>query len=166
MLDYSIRAPLAPSISLGLYGWTGRGESSSMVPEPKSWVQFLPAMHFLPLCVIIPTYLAVLLSTHMARARGRDSHARGGMLDYSIRGLLVPFHITWVLWLDWLGGASSNEYFRVIHGYFSMDRISCAGELLAHIRTVKMYSWEKLFTERLMEIRELEVKHLAVCNCS
>ncbi|CAN6208441.1 unnamed protein product [Urochloa humidicola] len=40
-------------------------------------------------------------------------------------------------------------------------RISCAGELLAHIRTVKMYSWEKLFTERLVERRESEVKHLA-----
>ncbi|KAF0901952.1 hypothetical protein E2562_011785 [Oryza meyeriana var. granulata] len=40
-------------------------------------------------------------------------------------------------------------------------RISCAGELLAHIRTVKMYSWEKLFTQRLVERRELEVKHLA-----
>lgn len=47
-----------------------------------------------------------------------------------------------------------------------MNRISCAGELLAHIRTVKMYSWEKLFTERLVERRESEVKHLAVCNCS
>uniref|UniRef100_J3MBW1 MRP-like ABC transporter n=2 Tax=Oryza brachyantha TaxID=4533 RepID=J3MBW1_ORYBR len=41
------------------------------------------------------------------------------------------------------------------------ERISCAGELLAHIRTVKMYSWEKLFTQRLVERRELEVKHLA-----
>ncbi|KAL6606766.1 hypothetical protein ACP70R_042419 [Stipagrostis hirtigluma subsp. patula] len=40
-------------------------------------------------------------------------------------------------------------------------RISCAGELLAHIRTVKMYSWEKLFTQRLVERRKLEVKHLA-----
>ncbi|PAN25430.1 hypothetical protein PAHAL_4G300900 [Panicum hallii] len=40
-------------------------------------------------------------------------------------------------------------------------RISCAGEVLAHIRTVKMYSWEKLFTERLVERRESEVKHLA-----
>nr|CAB3469604.1 unnamed protein product [Digitaria exilis] len=42
-----------------------------------------------------------------------------------------------------------------------LHTISCAGELLAHIRTVKMYSWEKLFTERLMERRESEVKHLA-----
>jgi hypothetical protein len=25
MLDYSIRGPLAPSISPGFYGWTGRG---------------------------------------------------------------------------------------------------------------------------------------------
>ncbi|KAG8093776.1 hypothetical protein GUJ93_ZPchr0012g20484 [Zizania palustris] len=41
------------------------------------------------------------------------------------------------------------------------ERISCTGELLAHIRTVKMYSWEKLFTQRLVERRELEVKHLA-----
>ncbi|KAM0893839.1 hypothetical protein ACQ4PT_024870 [Festuca glaucescens] len=41
------------------------------------------------------------------------------------------------------------------------ERISCAGELLAHIRTVKMYSWEKLFTQRLKKRRELEVKHLA-----
>ena len=44
-------------------------------------------------------------------------------------------------------------------------RISCAGELLAHIRTVKMYSWDKLFTQRLNKRRELEVKHLAVCSC-
>ncbi|RLM54944.1 ABC transporter C family member 13 isoform X1 [Panicum miliaceum] len=44
-------------------------------------------------------------------------------------------------------------------------RISCAGEVLAHIRTVKMYSWEKLFTERLVERRESEVKHLAVFTC-
>ncbi|KAJ1258328.1 hypothetical protein BS78_10G066900 [Paspalum vaginatum] len=40
-------------------------------------------------------------------------------------------------------------------------RISCAGELLTNIRTVKMYSWEKLFTERLVERRESEMKHLA-----
>uniref|UniRef100_A0ACD6AEE6 Uncharacterized protein n=1 Tax=Avena sativa TaxID=4498 RepID=A0ACD6AEE6_AVESA len=41
------------------------------------------------------------------------------------------------------------------------ERVSCAGELLANIRTVKMYSWEKLFTQRLNKRRELEVKHLA-----
>jgi hypothetical protein len=29
-----------------------------------------------------------------------------------------------------------------------------------------MYSWEKLFTQRLKKRRELEVTHLAVCNCS
>jgi hypothetical protein len=28
-LDYSIRGPLASSISPGFYGWTGRGEPSS-----------------------------------------------------------------------------------------------------------------------------------------
>jgi len=55
---------------------------------------------------------------------------------------------------------------NIIHGLFSIHRISCAGELLAHIRTVKMYSWEKLFTERLVERRESEVHHLAVCKSS
>jgi hypothetical protein len=35
----------------------------------------------------LPYYL---LSTHMAQARGRDSHVGGGMLDYSIRGSLAP----------------------------------------------------------------------------
>jgi hypothetical protein len=32
---------------------------SSTVPEPRSWVQFLPATHFLPLRVIIFTYLVI-----------------------------------------------------------------------------------------------------------
>jgi hypothetical protein len=74
-----------------------------MVLEPRSLV------HFLPLRVIILTYLSsrglgfnspghtffslcnnsklhcCLLSTHMVKARGRDSHERGGMLDHSIR---------------------------------------------------------------------------------
>jgi hypothetical protein len=59
LLDYSIRTPFTSSISLGFYGWTGRGRPSSMVPEPRSWVQFPPAMYFLLLCLIILTYLAV-----------------------------------------------------------------------------------------------------------
>jgi hypothetical protein len=62
-----------------------------MVPELRSWVQFFPATHFLPLHVIIPTYLAISLSTYMVRARGRDSHAGGGMLDYSKRDPLAHF---------------------------------------------------------------------------
>ncbi|KAJ3683780.1 hypothetical protein LUZ60_014007 [Juncus effusus] len=41
------------------------------------------------------------------------------------------------------------------------ERIRSAGELLAHIRTVKMYSWEEFFTNRLIKRRELEVKHLS-----
>jgi hypothetical protein len=36
VLDYSIRGPLAPSISPWFYGWIGRGGPSSMVPEPRS----------------------------------------------------------------------------------------------------------------------------------
>ncbi|XVE89152.1 hypothetical protein DITRI_Ditri19aG0127600 [Diplodiscus trichospermus] len=41
------------------------------------------------------------------------------------------------------------------------ERIRRTGELLAHIRTLKMYSWEILFSSWLMETRSLEVKHLA-----
>ncbi|XP_020082165.1 ABC transporter C family member 13 isoform X1 [Ananas comosus] len=41
------------------------------------------------------------------------------------------------------------------------ERIRSAGELLAFIRTLKMYSWEDLFMKRLMERREMEVKHLS-----
>jgi hypothetical protein len=46
MLDYSIRGTLAPSILPGFYGWIGREGSSSMVSEPRSWVQFPLATQF------------------------------------------------------------------------------------------------------------------------
>jgi hypothetical protein len=46
VLDYSIRDFLAPSISPVFYGWTGREGSSSMVSEPRSWVQFPLATQF------------------------------------------------------------------------------------------------------------------------
>jgi hypothetical protein len=64
---------------------------SSMVPEPRFWVQFLSVTHFLSLSVIILTYLIVSLSTHMSRTCGHDSHAEGGMLDYNIRDPLASF---------------------------------------------------------------------------
>ncbi|KAK8584710.1 hypothetical protein V6N13_138661 [Hibiscus sabdariffa] len=41
------------------------------------------------------------------------------------------------------------------------ERIRRTGEILAHIRTLKMYSWEILFSSWLMDTRSLEVKHLA-----
>ncbi|PPR96188.1 hypothetical protein GOBAR_AA24486 [Gossypium barbadense] len=41
------------------------------------------------------------------------------------------------------------------------ERIRRTGELLAHIRTLKMYSWESLFSSWLMDTRSLELKHLA-----
>jgi hypothetical protein len=46
MLEYSIRGLLVHSISLGFYGCTGRGRSSSMVSELRSWVQFPLATQF------------------------------------------------------------------------------------------------------------------------
>ncbi|XP_038982338.1 ABC transporter C family member 13-like isoform X1 [Phoenix dactylifera] len=41
------------------------------------------------------------------------------------------------------------------------ERIRGAGELITYIRTLKMYSWEHLFTKRLMERRAMEVQHLS-----
>jgi hypothetical protein len=46
MLDYSIRGLLVHFISPRFYSCTGRGGSSSMVPEPRSWVQFPPVTQF------------------------------------------------------------------------------------------------------------------------
>jgi hypothetical protein len=48
--------PPASYISPEFYGWIG---SSSMVLEPRSWVQFPPVTYFLSLHVIILTYLGV-----------------------------------------------------------------------------------------------------------
>uniref|UniRef100_A0A7N0ZU15 ABC-type xenobiotic transporter n=2 Tax=Kalanchoe fedtschenkoi TaxID=63787 RepID=A0A7N0ZU15_KALFE len=41
------------------------------------------------------------------------------------------------------------------------ERIGRTAELLTHIRTLKMYGWELLFTDWLMKTRSLEVKHLS-----
>jgi hypothetical protein len=60
MLDYNIIYLITPSISPSLYSWTGwEGESSSMVAESRSLVQFLPVTYILPLRIIIHTYRAV-----------------------------------------------------------------------------------------------------------
>ncbi|KMZ74266.1 ABC transporter C family member 13, partial [Zostera marina] len=40
------------------------------------------------------------------------------------------------------------------------ERIKSVGELLSHIRTVKMYSWEYFMANRIMEKRAKEVEHL------
>ena len=50
------------------------------------------------------------------------------------------------------------------HDLNPLNRIRGAGELLTYIRTLKMYGWESLFCDRLMERREMEVKHLSVSN--
>ncbi|CAI0420807.1 unnamed protein product [Linum tenue] len=41
------------------------------------------------------------------------------------------------------------------------ERVRRTGEILSHIRTLKMYGWEQLFSKWVMETRNLEVKHLA-----
>jgi hypothetical protein len=64
ILDYSIRVPLATSISPVFYGWTDRVGSSIMVPEPRSWVQFPSATQFF--AARIPPSLASAGSAGMA----------------------------------------------------------------------------------------------------
>ncbi|XP_042499718.1 ABC transporter C family member 13-like [Macadamia integrifolia] len=41
------------------------------------------------------------------------------------------------------------------------ERVRRAGELLTNIRTLKMYGWELLFTNWLLETRSMEVKYLS-----
>uniref|UniRef100_A0A1D1XUS0 ABC-type xenobiotic transporter n=1 Tax=Anthurium amnicola TaxID=1678845 RepID=A0A1D1XUS0_9ARAE len=41
------------------------------------------------------------------------------------------------------------------------ERIRSAGEIITFIRTLKMYGWELLFANRLLEKRSQEVKHLS-----
>ncbi|CAA7408092.1 unnamed protein product [Spirodela intermedia] len=41
------------------------------------------------------------------------------------------------------------------------ERVRSTGELLSSIRTLKIYGWELLFADRLLEKRSLEVKHLS-----
>lgn len=47
-----------------------------------------------------------------------------------------------------------------------IDRIRKTGELLAYIRTIKMYSWELLFSGWLLDTRASEIKHLSVWHAS
>jgi hypothetical protein len=50
-----------------------------------------------------------LLSTYMAQARVRDSHAGGGILDYSIRDPLAPsISPEFYGWIGRGGGSSST----------------------------------------------------------
>lgn len=41
------------------------------------------------------------------------------------------------------------------------ERIRRTGEILTHIRTLKMYGWEQIFSSWLMKTRSSEVKHLS-----
>jgi hypothetical protein len=71
MVELTEEGPLAWNQSWGL-GFNSPGHAFSSVARNN---------FHLPYC---------LLSTHMTRAHDHDSHAGGGMLDYSIRGSLTP----------------------------------------------------------------------------
>jgi hypothetical protein len=101
-----------------------------MVPESRSWVQFLrlrifSAAHNNP---HLPCYL---LSTHKTRARGHNSHTGGRMLDYSIRGPLAPSISPGFYSCTGRGGSfimaleSGGLKFKPGHAYFTVHNYSC-----------------------------------------
>ncbi|CAM8929378.1 unnamed protein product [Rhodiola kirilowii] len=66
--------------------------------------------------------------------------------------LLIPVN----KWISNLIATATKEMMKQKDG-----RIGRTAELLTHIRTVKMYGWELLFTNWLIKMRCLEVKHLS-----
>jgi hypothetical protein len=84
-----IKAPLTPSISPGFM--VRLAEGGAVYHGTRAEVLGLIfSGHAFSSATRNNSHLPCLLSTHMARARGHDSHAGGGMLNYSIRGPLVP----------------------------------------------------------------------------
>ncbi|XP_022714739.1 ABC transporter C family member 13 isoform X2 [Durio zibethinus] len=74
------------------------------------------------------------------------------MAGLAITILLIPVN----KWISELIASATEKMMKQ-----KDERIRRTGELLAHIRTLKMYSWEVLFSSWLMDTRSLEVKHLA-----
>ncbi|OMO74143.1 hypothetical protein COLO4_26706 [Corchorus olitorius] len=74
------------------------------------------------------------------------------MAGLAITILLIPVN----KWISELIASATEKMMKQ-----KDERIRRTGELLAHIRTLKMYSWEILFSSWLMDTRTLEVKHLA-----
>nr|QGP74118.1 ABCC transporter [Sedum alfredii] len=66
--------------------------------------------------------------------------------------LLIPVN----KWISNLIANATKEMMKQKDG-----RIGRTAELLTHIRTLKMYGWELLFTNLLMKLRSSEVKHLS-----
>ncbi|KAM7257289.1 hypothetical protein ACFE04_013030 [Oxalis oulophora] len=66
--------------------------------------------------------------------------------------LLIPVN-------KWISTKIANSTTKMMNQ--KDERIRRTGEILTHIRTLKMYSWENIFSNWLMETRSLEVKHLS-----
>ncbi|OMO85696.1 hypothetical protein CCACVL1_10040 [Corchorus capsularis] len=74
------------------------------------------------------------------------------MAGLAITILLIPVN----KWISELIASATEKMMKQ-----KDERIRRTGELLAHIRTLKMYSWEIHFSSWLMDTRSVEVKHLA-----
>jgi hypothetical protein len=105
-----IKGPLTPSISPGLYSQTGSGafqhgikaEVLGSIPPGHAFSSVARHNSHLPCCS---------LSTHIARACGRDSHTGGGMLDNSIRGPHpLLYHLGYIVGLAGWPSNSINHY--------------------------------------------------------
>ncbi|KAI4331178.1 hypothetical protein MLD38_029388 [Melastoma candidum] len=71
---------------------------------------------------------------------------------FALTVLLIPVN----KWISTLIAAATEKMMKQ-----KDERIRKTGELLAHIRTIKMYSWEPLFSSWLLETRTAELKHLS-----
>ncbi|XP_048129679.1 ABC transporter C family member 13 isoform X2 [Rhodamnia argentea] len=69
----------------------------------------------------------------------------------AITVLLIPVN----KWISTLIAAATKNMMKQ-----KDERIRRTGELLSHIRTLKMYGWELIFSNWLLKTRSLEVKHL------
>ncbi|KAF8041794.1 hypothetical protein BT93_A0402 [Corymbia citriodora subsp. variegata] len=69
----------------------------------------------------------------------------------AITVLLIPVN----KWISTLIAAATQKMMKQ-----KDERIRRTGELLSHIRTLKMYGWEIIFSNWLLETRSSEVKHL------
>ncbi|KAH9715831.1 multidrug resistance-associated protein 11 [Citrus sinensis] len=56
---------------------------------------------------------------------------------------------------------SFHDAWRTCNNHLTDTRIRRTGEILTHVRTLKMYGWEQIFSSWLMETRSSEVKHLS-----
>ncbi|XP_058004711.1 ABC transporter C family member 13 isoform X3 [Hevea brasiliensis] len=118
------------------------------------WTGYVLALS-LGLTSILKSFLDTQYSFHLAKLKLK---LRSGIMTVIYQKLAftnwrgtVPFvYTSQICFSFWIG-----------NNHLTGTRIRRTGEILTHIRTLKMYGWEHLFSSWLMDTRSSEVKHLA-----